>query len=290
MSPSSPSTLATIPYSSSSSSSPSASATDTLSTPPSSNPSSPLSLFDKSNQFKAQPKKVLVNSLVCTTSVLLNTLWHEFNPTSPQQSLDSLNTFIISILRRSKSSNLTLQVALYYLVRLSDSIRNLKLAKLHSKNTSSPRTNDVLFCKKRTFLTCLILASKFLQDRNYSMKSWGLMSGLKPAELVKNETMVLQHMDYNLFVKADMFNRWSTIISYFVFLSSRSLSEQSVAIDATTILSNDSAHLLSEISSQWRLLIGHLDPKHKLCKSINYVDLLVEHHKKLNSALHIQAC
>lgn len=116
------------------------------------------------------------------------------------------------------------------------------------------------------------------------------MSGLKPAELVKNETMVLQHMDYNLFVKADMFNRWSTIISYFVFLSSRSLSEQSVAIDATTILSNDSAHLLSEISSQWRLLIGHLDPKHKLCKSINYVDLLVEHHKKLNSALHIQAC
>lgn len=40
-----------------------------------------------------------------------------------------------------------------------------------------------LLCPHRTFLACLILTSKFLQDRSYSNKVWAKLAGVPPREI-----------------------------------------------------------------------------------------------------------
>ncbi|GMM36458.1 Pcl5 protein [Saccharomycopsis crataegensis] len=240
---------------------------------------SPQDLFKKA-KASAESKQTLVNSLVCSTSILLSTLWADFDTSSASDSLNALNTFIISSLRRSRSSNLTLQVALYYLVRLSNHIKACILKKFHNKhlyNAKSKTKANVLLCKKRTFLTCLILASKFVQDKNYSMKSWSIISGLPVKELVHNETVVLNHLSFNLYVKGEVFTEWSSIISYFIMMFSKSNS-------TSTLIKPQQQTSLNKINSQWKLIIDNLDPTFKLSKSINYFNLLVSNLQNLESA------
>jgi len=62
------------------------------------------------------------------------------------------------------------------------------------------------------FLAALIIASKYLQDSNYSNKAWSKISGLPLAEINENEVIFLRLIDYKLFIAEDVFKRWSSLL------------------------------------------------------------------------------
>ncbi|ORZ37931.1 hypothetical protein BCR44DRAFT_1375406, partial [Catenaria anguillulae PL171] len=116
-----------------------------------------------------------------------------------------LPTFIAEILRRSKSSFSTLQLALFYLF-------NSAPDPSASSSGGAPGVRSLATCGRRLFLAALILAAKYLQDKNYSNKAWAKISGLTALEINRNEREFLDTMDYGLFVSAAKFARWSALL------------------------------------------------------------------------------
>ncbi|KAF9913581.1 hypothetical protein BX616_009855 [Lobosporangium transversale] len=77
---------------------------------------------------------------------------------------------------------------------------------------SSNHSNRIIYCGRRTFLASLMVASKYLQDRNYSNKAWAKISGLSVKEINANELIFLKLIDYSLFVSHDTFMRWTALL------------------------------------------------------------------------------
>ncbi|KAM4064883.1 cyclin domain-containing protein [Hirsutella rhossiliensis] len=120
-----------------------------------------------------------------------------------------LRTFIQETLRRSRTSYSTLQVALYYLILIKPHVPK------HNFTTEQPddRVADrALQCGRRMFLSALILASKYLQDRNYSARAWSKISGLNTHEINQNEMAFLLAVNWKLHIADDVFHRWTDIV------------------------------------------------------------------------------
>lgn len=115
-----------------------------------------------------------------------------------------LQVFITETLRRSKTSYSTLQIALYYLILLKQC--------LPPSTSQSGQGCRAMQCGRRMFLTALILASKYLQDRNYSARAWSKISGLPLKEINDNERRYLSIVCWDLHVPKDTFENWSKIV------------------------------------------------------------------------------
>jgi hypothetical protein len=121
----------------------------------------------------------------------------------------SLRTFIQETLRRSRTSYSTLQVALYYLILIKPHVPK------HDFTMEQPddrRSCRVLQCGRRMFLAALILASKYLQDRNYSARAWSKISGLNTHEINQNEIAFLLSVNWKLHIADEVFQRWTEIV------------------------------------------------------------------------------
>lgn len=64
-------------------------------------------------------------------------------------------------------------------------------------------------CGRRMFLASLILAGKYLQDKNYSTAAWEKITGLDAPEINKNERLFLQAIDYRLHMTKEVFANWN---------------------------------------------------------------------------------
>ncbi|KAI9863096.1 MAG: hypothetical protein M1813_003916 [Trichoglossum hirsutum] len=69
-----------------------------------------------------------------------------------------------------------------------------------------------LQCGRRMFLAALILASKYLQDRNYSARAWSKISGLNTQEINLNEMTFLSAVNWRLHISETVFQRWTDIV------------------------------------------------------------------------------
>lgn len=130
-------------------------------------------------------------------------------PTATQQggNVLPLQVFITETLRRSKTSYSTLQIALFYLILLKQC-----LPELANPGQSGQSGCRAMLCGRRMFLTALILASKYLQDRNYSARAWSKISGLPMKEINDNERRYLRFVGWDLHVPKDAFENWSKIV------------------------------------------------------------------------------
>lgn len=172
----------------------------------------------------------LVGKLTMQSQVLRNPLTlRPFHPDSSAQIIDaiwpisstpcrvemgsrgviSLRTFIQETLRRSRTSYYTLQVALYYLILIKPHVpdRNFTMEQL-----DDGPVHRALQCGRRMFLAALILASKYLQDRNYSARAWSKISGLNTAEINQNEMAFLKAVNFRLHITGAVFQRWTDIV------------------------------------------------------------------------------
>lgn len=120
-----------------------------------------------------------------------------------------LRTYIEETLKRSKTSYSTLQVALYYLVLIRPHVPKNDFTMEQTVDCPAERS---LMCGRRMFLAALILASKYLQDRNYSAKAWSKMSGLKVCEINANERNFLSKINWKLHIPKPAFEKWQAIV------------------------------------------------------------------------------
>lgn len=120
-----------------------------------------------------------------------------------------LRMFIQETLRRSRTSYSTLQVALYYLVLIKPRIPSQTFV---TEQVDDRLSTQALQCGRRMFLAALILASKYLQDRNYSARAWSKISGLATHEINQNEMAFLYAVNWKLHICDDVFRRWTDIV------------------------------------------------------------------------------
>ncbi|RHZ50444.1 uncharacterized protein CDV56_101201 [Aspergillus thermomutatus] len=160
-----------------------------------------------------------VDNLVDTASQIVEIIWPLSAVASRSDSATGckgvlpLRTFIQETLRRSRTSYSTLQVALYYLIKIKEHV-----PRCDSEQEQQPRNKPVcraMQCGRRMFLAALILASKYLQDRNYSARAWSKISGLNTAEINQNELMFLEAVGWRLHVPEATFQRWTDIVLKF---------------------------------------------------------------------------
>lgn len=161
------------------------------------------------------------------------------NTLGKDQNLIGLRVFVQEVLRRSKTSYSTLQVALYYLVLIQSCIPKHDFTMEQAEDSSSCRAMQ---CGRRMFLAALILASKYLQDRNFSARAWSKISGLKTYEINTNEMAFLAAVNWKLHIPEPVYNRWTDI----VFKYSPS--------------SQSSSPSRSLTSNMWKAIIPHLTP------------------------------
>ncbi|KAF4124593.1 hypothetical protein GMORB2_5259 [Geosmithia morbida] len=158
-------------------------------------------------------KNSFVDNLVDSSTQIVEAIW----PTSSticrnetgRRDVLPLRMFIQETLRRSRTSYSTLQVALYYLVLIKP--------RIPSQNFTTEQVDDrlstqALQCGRRMFLAALILASKYLQDRNYSARAWSKISGLNTHEINQNEMAFLYAVNWKLHICDDVFRRWTDIV------------------------------------------------------------------------------
>lgn len=153
-----------------------------------------------------------------------------------------LRVFIQETLKRSRASYSTLQVALFYLVLLK---ARLPAGVLEQNSRNSPgesreRECRALQCGRRMFLSALMLASKYLQDRNYSARAWSKISGLRSNEINENERDYLYLIDYNLHIPKESFDNWSKIVISLSRLSNKTPQCQAEFSDADSSTSGGS--------------------------------------------------
>ncbi|CAB4491480.1 uncharacterized protein OCT59_017245 [Rhizophagus irregularis] len=172
---------------------------------------------NKNYDVKNYRKNALVENLVDTTVQIINVIWINF-PVHLNSQVIPLRLFIQETLRRSRTSWSTLQTALFYLMRIKPQITFLWLNPdrwtLNSKdeNNNNNSGSDPATCGRRMFLASLIVASKYLQDRNYANNAWSKICGLPVREINVIERRFLTLIDYNLFIGEDVYKSWSNLL------------------------------------------------------------------------------
>ncbi|RHZ83136.1 hypothetical protein Glove_99g44 [Diversispora epigaea] len=161
------------------------------------------------NNSNQQVRKIMVEHLVDTTKFIIDSIWMNFPVHSTAQVIP-LRVFIQEILRRSRTSWSTLQTTLFYMVRIKPKI---ELLWSNSISSDQQTTNDSATCGRRIFLASLIVASKYLQDRNYSNYAWSKICGLPVQEINSIERRFLMLIEYNLFISENNFKHWSNLLN-----------------------------------------------------------------------------
>ncbi|KAK0615753.1 hypothetical protein B0T17DRAFT_510330 [Bombardia bombarda] len=165
---------------------------------------------------QADRKVNFVDNLVDSSTHVVEAIW----PTSsviPRNEIGNntvlpLRHFIQETLRRSRSSYSTLQVALYYLILIKPHVPD------HDFTMEQPDdcyVSQAIQCGRRMFLAALILASKYLQDRNYSARAWSKISGLNVLEINQNEIAFLLAVNWKLHITDDVYTRWTDCMMRF---------------------------------------------------------------------------
>ncbi|KAA8894219.1 hypothetical protein FN846DRAFT_786779 [Sphaerosporella brunnea] len=166
-------------------------------------------------QRQADRKVNFVENLVDSAAQIVETIWQPpkyiASQVGAKDAVLPLRTFIQETLRRSRTSYSTLQVALYYLIVIRPHLPGMDcdVSDLDPEETQLVRAKQ---CGRRMFLAALILASKYLQDRNYSARAWSKISGLNTQEINVNEMAFLKAVDWKLHISEVVFQRWTDLV------------------------------------------------------------------------------
>jgi hypothetical protein len=162
---------------------------------------------------QSERKVNFVDSLVDSSTQIVEAIWPLSSVACRNVSSDNpvlpLRNFIQETLRRSRTSYSTLQVALYYLILIKPHVPK------HNFTMEQPvdrHADRALQCGRRMFLAALILASKYLQDRNYSARAWSKISGLRTEEINQNEIAFLLAVNWKMHIADEVFQRWTDIV------------------------------------------------------------------------------
>lgn len=163
----------------------------------------------RSSQKNLDVKVTYVDNLVDTTAKVIEAIWPTVN--KQKSNVVPLRSFIQEVLKRSRTTYSTLQTALFYLFRVKNTI--IDRLSHQSIATTINREQDYISCGRRMFLASLILASKFLQDRNYRNSAWAKISGLPVREINAAEMVFMKLIDCNLYISKATFEQWYGLLN-----------------------------------------------------------------------------
>ncbi|ORX44261.1 hypothetical protein DM01DRAFT_1295400 [Hesseltinella vesiculosa] len=139
--------------------------------------------------------------LIDVTVQAIASIWPHANAhASAQRPIASLNTFLHHILKHSRTTHSTLQLAIFYLFRIRPKVQ------------TRDQKDVYIACGRRMFLAALICAHKFLQDKTYKNSAWSKVSGLHVSEINHAEKLMLQLLDYHLHVKKETYDQWVSML------------------------------------------------------------------------------
>jgi len=92
-------------------------------------------------------------------------------------------------------------------------LSGVKCTTLTSGRATPMRSASPLLCGRRMFLAAIVVASKFLQDRTYSNRTWSKISGLGTQEIDQLERVFLKMIRYDLVVNHAQWMKWTAELS-----------------------------------------------------------------------------
>ncbi|KAI8637029.1 hypothetical protein BD408DRAFT_425182 [Parasitella parasitica] len=179
---------------------------------------------EKYRQFmdsSRQERTFMIEKLVETFANVIDSIWHpKFLIEHQKVKVMPTRGFCNEILKRSKTTYSTLQISLFYVFRVKKVVHEKLYQRIKQQqqqqqsgnmqtNTTS-QMDDLMCCGRRMFLASLMLASKYLHDKNYHNKAWSKITGLDIKEINAAEMAFLQLIDYRLYVSKPTFDRWYT--------------------------------------------------------------------------------
>lgn len=156
-------------------------------------------LIEKNQQFSdtsCQERSIMIDKLIDACADIIDSIWSQ----PPQRSAIVMSTsqFIREILKRSRATYSMLQLALFYIFR----VKKLIVDCIQRKQLS------LVCCGRRMFLAALMIASKYLNDKNYKNKTWAKIASLNVAEINAAEMVFLRLIDYQLYVSKPLYDKW----------------------------------------------------------------------------------
>ncbi|KAL0074377.1 cyclin-domain-containing protein, partial [Phycomyces blakesleeanus] len=152
----------------------------------------------------------MIERLVDTAAEIIDSIWQpKFLVDQRKVKVIPTKGFIREMLSRSKATYSTLQICLFYLFRVKKVVHE-KLRKRFTQPTNV--NNDLMCCGRRMFMASLMLASKYLHDKNYRNRAWTKISGLSVSEINAAEMAFLKLIDYKLYVSKPTFDKWYTLL------------------------------------------------------------------------------
>jgi hypothetical protein len=190
------------------------------------NVQAPMKVIKPTSQ---EQQRTYVNALVDVTVQAITSIWP--NSTAPSnRPIASLNTFLHHILKHSRTTHSTLQLAIFYLFRIRPKVQKCQ-------------HDAYIACGRRMFLAALICAHKFLQDKTYKNSAWSKVSGLDVSEINHAEKIMLQLLDYQLYVKKDTYDQWVIMLQTHLHVPSPHHPHSLSTTNATLKSSNNNHHI-----------------------------------------------
>ncbi|KAI8061828.1 uncharacterized protein B0P05DRAFT_556805 [Gilbertella persicaria] len=146
-----------------------------------------------------QYQKIYVDTLVDITTLTIRTSWPmEVSTTKEGQPVVNTNVFIRHLLKRSRATRSTLQLAIFYLFRIRPHI------------AKRSQFDPIVKCGRRMFLASLICAHKYLYDNTFTNASWAKISKLPVKEINGAEKALLEMLDYRLHVSHELYQKFES--------------------------------------------------------------------------------
>ncbi|KAI8881170.1 hypothetical protein K501DRAFT_189540 [Backusella circina FSU 941] len=215
----------------------------------------PTSTFDNSDEERPcetyrqfmdssrQERTFMIEKLVETFANVIDSIWHpRFVTEQHKVKVMPTRGFINEILKRSKATYSTVQISLFYVFRVKKVV-HAKLMRRYNPKLQQPQTHmdDLMCCGRRMFLASLMVASKYLHDKNYQNKAWCKISGLDIKEVNAAEMAFLNLIDYRLHVSKPTFDKWYTQLHGHIQKSMK----QGPTTTTTTMMSQKNAITIS---------------------------------------------
>lgn len=122
----------------------------------------------------------------------------EITTTKEGQPVVNTHAFVRHLLKRSRATRSTLQLAIFYLFRIRPHI------------AKRSQYDPIVKCGRRMFLAALTCAHKYLYDNTFTNASWAKISKLPVKEINGAEKALLEMLDYRLYVSAEIYQKFES--------------------------------------------------------------------------------
>jgi len=145
----------------------------------------------KTNRTTKSPRReAFLSNLMSISCQIMQFVFEESS--SPSDSTG----FVTRVLKRSHTSFAVLSLGLFYLLKLKS------LGQVDGQQDGNT-----------VFVAALIISGKYLQDKNFRLSTWSLITGYSASDLHKAEHYLFHNLHQQLYISQNVYERWALLVS-----------------------------------------------------------------------------